>query len=298
MRFAMSSREWASFLKPVIPHASTDKGRPELSVIRIDSAAPMLFAVATDRQSLAVERCHVPGLNWHGLPPQPVHVKLTDAKASLKLFGYAKDDDPLLTLTLDTVPVAVHMPGRSTAIRHMALTIESESGTRLVLHDQRDPSSDPLAGWRSKLRDALERPMTQMAPALHLDATELARWGAACRGAERLAMFTGHQGDDLLLMAVEHHFLGVWAPKRYLESPETMLADSAWRADLCPQRDLLRDGSGVLTGADLADAMRQLDDVHTELNADGTTTTTVAVNPALFQQPATTDTTEIEDIDK
>jgi hypothetical protein len=290
-RIDMTSRELTGLLKPVIPHASTDP-KSALSVIRIDTIGRALFAIATDRASLAAERRFTPDLDWLNLQPQPVHVRLADVKAALKLFPYAKEDDPQLRITIDNVFVPVTTAGRRTSVRRLAITVESETGTRLVLHDQRDPSSDPLAGWRGKLRGALERPMTQMAPALHLEAAELSRWAAACRGAERLAVFTGTTGDDLVLMAVEDHFLGVWAPKRYLESPEVMLADSAWRADLCPQRDLLRDGAGLLTGTELADAM-QSGDPHAELHADGAPPTP-DVNPALFQQPATTAATEIE----
>jgi hypothetical protein len=82
----------------------------------------------------------------------------------------------------------------------------------------------------------------------------LARWAAACRKGERLAFFTGHKGDQSVLVAVESHFLGAWMPVSYLESPADMLAGSPWRDEL--------------------------DEVPWLATASGVTTTTVDVDPA------------------
>lgn len=231
-RLDIATSDWHKLVKPVIPHVASDRDAPDLAVIRVELDRWALYGIATDRYTLAAERHQLtPANRGHG-QPEPVHVKLSDAKASLALFGYSKDADPPLQVTIDTVAVPVVAVGRSTTIRRLAITLETGDGTRLVMHDQRDPSADPLASWRDRLRIPLQRTTPAMAPALNLSATQLARWSAACRGAERLAVFTGARGDELVLVAVEDHFLAVWKPQSYLESPAAMLAASPWHAEL------------------------------------------------------------------
>lgn len=246
-RIGMTTRQLHELLKPVIPHAYTDSELRNLSVIRIEAAQWAIYAVATDRYTLAAERHELPGDRIWNLPA-PVHVKLADAKACLGLFRYSKDDDPALQITIDTVPVPIQVAGRPDVIRRLAVTIESEDGTRLVMHDQRDPASDPLASWRDMLAAALTRDQATAAPAFNLNATELARWAAACRKGERLAVCPGRKGADLVLIAVEDHFLGVWKPQSLLESPAEMLEASVWAAELT--RDA--PGPGLRTATGLA----------------------------------------------
>lgn len=276
-RFDISTREWHELIKPVIPHASTDAELRNLSVIRIESAPWALYAVATDRYSLAAER-HPLSYEYGRDGADPVHVRLSDAKASLALFPHSKDFDPPMRVTIDTVAVPVTVVGRETSIRRLAITLETGDGTRLVLHDQRDQSADPLAGWRDTLAAALSRNQETASPAMYLSATQIGRWSAACRKGERLAVCPGAKGADMVLIAVEQHFLAVWKPTALLESPAQLLAEGPWPSELAPTlgAQLLREGSGL--GA-----------VSVERHANGTTTTTIDVEPALFQQPAAAD---------
>lgn len=231
-RIDMTTREWHELLKPVIPHASTDSDEPQVGVVRIQAAEHAVFAVATDRYTLAAERHPLPaGVRLWDVPG-PVHVWRTDAAASLRLFPYSKDFDPPLRIVIDKAPVPIVVAGNETTIDRLAITVEAQDGTRLVMHDHRDPSADPLAAWREHLLGALVRPQSKAAPALNLNAAFLARWSAAVRKGERLAVFTGSKGADLVLIAVESHFLGVWKPISYLESPAEMLAATPWRDEL------------------------------------------------------------------
>jgi hypothetical protein len=157
--------------------------------------------------------------------------------AALLLIGadllLATRRPPPLRLIIDTVPIPVTVVGRPVSVRQLAVTIESHDGTRLVLHDHRDPTRDPLANWRRMLAKALARP-ADPSPALYLNAAQLGRWAAACRKGERLAVFTGTEGDDLVLICVEKHFIGAWKPLSYLESPGVALAESPWLEELDP----------------------------------------------------------------
>lgn len=238
MRIDMTTREWHELIKPVLPHVSADKEMPGLQVVRIEAAEHALYAVATDRYTLAAER-HWLGANirvWD--VPSPVHIRATDAKASLNLFTFSKDTDPQLQIVIDHVPVRTQMAGRPLTMEQLAITIQAEDGTRLALHDHRDPTADPLAGWRRMLSGALTRILPDAAPALSLSASQFARWAAAVRGAERLAMFTGTKEAELILVIVEQHFAAVWKPLSYLDGPVKMLAEAPWADELAAGFDL------------------------------------------------------------
>lgn len=227
-RIDMTTREWHELLKPVIPHAGNDPDMPQLAVIRIETADRAVYAIATDRYTLGAERHDT----LHGGILPPIHIRVTEAAASLRLFTYSKDADPPLRIVIDKVPIRISVAGRPGTIDRLGVTLESDDGTRLVLHDHRDPSSDPLAGWRKRLLDAITRAIPDAAPALTLNATQLGRWGAAVRKGERLAIFTGTEANRPLLVIVESHFCGVWQPVSYLEGPEKMLAESPWLGEL------------------------------------------------------------------
>jgi hypothetical protein len=231
-RIDLTTREWHELIKPVLPHASTDADDPQLGVVRIQPAEHALYAVATDRYTIGAERFPLPAGERLWDVPGPVHIWRTDAAASLRLFPYSKDADPPLRVSIDKAPVPITVAGTPATVDRLAITLEAIDGTRLVMHDHRDPSSDPLAGWRGHLISALIRPQAKAAPALNLNAAYLARWSAAVRKGERLAVFTGTKGDQMLLIAVENHFLGVWQPVSYLESPADMLAATPWRDEL------------------------------------------------------------------
>lgn len=233
-RIDLTTRQWHELIKPVLPHVSTDPEVPELAAVRIECAASAVYAVATDRRTIAAERFPLYGnarLGSYDIP-RPVHVRASEAKASLAMFPFSKDFDPPLRLAIDRVPFPVRVAGRPDVIDRYALTLEAADGTRLVMHDHRDPSSDPIGVWRKHLAGVLHRDQAHAAPALNFHAVHLARWAAACRKGERLAFFTGSKGDQSVLVAVENHFLGAWMPVSYLESPAEMLASSPWRNEL------------------------------------------------------------------
>jgi hypothetical protein len=90
MRIDMTTRQWHSLIKPVIPHAGHDAGYPELAVIRLEATQRVLYAIATDKATLGVERMPIE----LGDPLQPIHIRVSDAKASLGLFPYDKHSRP------------------------------------------------------------------------------------------------------------------------------------------------------------------------------------------------------------
>jgi hypothetical protein len=249
-RIDMATREWHSLIGPVLPHALNDKEEPHLSVVRIEPGEQVICAVATDRYTLAAERWRLPPGQYLPDVPGPVHIRAADAAASLKLFTFSKDEDPRLKVTIDQAPVPVSVAGNPAVINHQAMTIESDDGTSLVLHDQRDPSQDPLAKWRQRLAVMWVRPLAAT-PALSLDSAHLAKWGKSVRKGERLTIYTGQDGAPLLVL-VEDHFAGMWMQVRYLDGPEKILADSPWLAefgelpvDLASLKGLANGGNGA-----------------------------------------------------
>ena len=82
----MTTREWHELVKPVLPHTLKDADFPELSHIRVELGARSLYAVATDRYTLAAER-HPLARADRNSPMPPVHVPAPDIAASLKLFA-------------------------------------------------------------------------------------------------------------------------------------------------------------------------------------------------------------------
>lgn len=223
--------EWHQLTEPVIPHACTDKDTPELGVIRIEIDNWRMYAIGFDRYTIAAERLPLAGSDQHQ-PAPPVHIRLADLKASLQLFSWTKDHDPQLRLTVDTVPVPIQAAGRPATVRQLAVTITAPDGTCLVMHDYRDPASDPMAMWRKTLAALLTRPATAAAPAVYLGADRLARWAKAVRKGERLAILPGSKDSQLILVAVEDHFLGAWTPLALLESPAEMIETSPWLGEL------------------------------------------------------------------
>jgi len=236
-RIDLSAREWHELIKPVLPHASTDKEMPELGIIRLELSDTAVCAVATDRYTLAAERWpYPPGQRpWNGEPA--IHVRVTEAKASLGLFPFSKDDDPPLRLTIDTHPVPIQVVGEPRSVTRLAITVEALDGTRLVLHDVRDPSRDPLATWRKSLAVALRRTTGRALEGLDISSAYLARWDAATRKGERLTVYTGPEPGDPLLILAEKHFAGVWSLPRYLDGPGRALAESPWRHELALDGD-------------------------------------------------------------
>lgn len=229
----MTTREWHELLRPVMPHAGGDKDFPELDVVRLELGQEALYAVATDRYTLAAERWPLMPKERNGGAGQVVHLAAREAAASLKLFTHGKDEDPLLTVIIDTARVPVLAAGTHATVPRLAVTVQQAGdGTRLVLHDVRDPSRDPLAGWRKQIRAALSRPPGRALDGLDLYAGMLSRWTAAARKGERLTMYTGPEPGDPLLVIVEQHFAGLLAVQQYLDGPGRTLGGLAWQDEL------------------------------------------------------------------
>jgi hypothetical protein len=234
MRIDMTTREWHELVRPVLPHVLKDSDFPELAQVRIEPGDYAIYAVATDRYTLGAERRLLePGEQMMFKVP-PVHVRAADITAALKLFPYSKDDDPPLTVTIDEVPVPVRAAGLERHVITKAITLASADGTRVVMHDRRDPGRDPLAGWKQIIRKTMTR-----APGIPLDgvdlaADQLARWAHAVRKGERLCVHTGPKPGDPMLVLVEDHFAGVWVTQHYLDGAVKRISDQPWLDELVP----------------------------------------------------------------
>lgn len=230
-RIDMTTSQWHALITPPLPHASTDKDDPGVCVIRIEAAAHAVYAVATDRHTLGAERHRLSKDNRLWDIPAPIHIRRADADASLKLFKSTAKDDPTLRITIDTVAIPIEAAGVPREVPQLALTLEAPDGTRLTMYDHRDPSQDPLSGWRKTLAKLWRRPLTQ-APALSLAGKHLAKWAKAARGGEQLAVYAGQAEGAPVLVLAGSHFAGVWRQVGYLAGPDKMLTDSPWYDEL------------------------------------------------------------------
>jgi hypothetical protein len=229
----MTTREWHELVKPVLPHTLKDSDFPELSHIRIEIGARALYAVATDRYTLAAERHALTRADRNSQTP-PVHAQAPDIAASLKLFSYSKDNNPALTVTVDTVLIPSEVMGQDGSYSSLAVTITSDTGSKMVMHDRRMSHRDPLAGWQKTISAAVERAQGGTPAGLDVNPDHLGRWAAAVRAGERLTMWTGPERKSPILVTVDEHFAGVWMPYVWGEGEVTPRAPSAlpWSAEL------------------------------------------------------------------
>jgi hypothetical protein len=207
----MATSEWHQLVKPVLPHITKDAEFPELSQVRIEAGGHSLYAAASDRYTMGIERHPLDRID-RGQPQPPVHVRLDDIQASLKLFSRTKDDDPPLSVTIDTVSVPVEVMGQTGRYSGLAVTLQSAAGARLVMHDRRIPGRDPLDGWQRVMSATMARAQAAALPGIDLNPGHLSRWAAAVRGGERLTLWTGPRRRDAILVTVESHFAGLWMP--------------------------------------------------------------------------------------
>lgn len=207
----MTTSDWHKLIKPVLPHTLKDPDFPELSHVRIEAGARSLYAVATDRYTLAAER-HPLDRADRDSPMPPVHVQAPDIAASLKLFTYSKDNDPDLAVTIDTVLIPSEIMGQDGSYSSMAVTLTSGTGSKMVMHDRRMTHRDPLKGWKRTISAAVERAQGGTPAGLDLNPDHLGRWSAAVRAGERLTMWTGPERKSPILVTVAEHFAGVWMP--------------------------------------------------------------------------------------
>jgi hypothetical protein len=246
MRLDMLTSDWHRLLRPVLPHASTDKDSWSLHAVRLELGPLALYAIATDRYTLAAER--------HVLPPDsryretewaPVHILTGETRASLKMFTYSKDSDPELRITVDRSAILV--PGGS-SIDSWAVMIERpDDGTRMTLRDRRDPAEvNYLTQWREPLLKAFTRAKGRSLDGLDMRGDVLGRWKDAARGTERLRVWTGPERGDVLLITVERHFAGIQGTDLMLDDPSRERSALPWSAELLPAG--ISDGGELLDG--------------------------------------------------
>ena len=255
MRIDMTAREWAELVKPVIPHLVKDPEFPEFAQVRIEVGHTSLYAVATDRYTMGVERRPLDKADRHQ-PQQPVHVDLDDVQASLRLFRYSKESNPSLSVTIDTVSVPVEVMGDPGRYSVMAVTLDGGDGKRLIMHDRRMQGRDPAEGWHKRLAAALARTQGGTLSGIYLNPDHVGRWKDAVRAGERLTLWTGPERKNAILVTVDEHFAGLWMPSVWgtgenaAPQPPSALP---WLAELPAGIDL-RYASGVLTGDDTREA--------------------------------------------
>lgn len=234
MRIDMATSEWHQLVKPVLPHTLKDSDFPELSHVRVEAGGQALYAVATDRYTLGAER-HPLGIADRLRPQPPVHVLATDVKASLTLFSYTKDADPALSVTIDTVTIPSEVMGQHSAYSSMAVTLTSGDGSKMVMHDRRMPHRDPLERWQRLLAAAMGRQQGGTLSGMDLSPDHLGRWAPAVRAGERLTLWTGPRRKDVILVTVDEHFAGLWAPNLWSSAENPAMPDPAglpWLAEL------------------------------------------------------------------
>lgn len=235
MRLDILTSDWHRLLKPVLPHASTDKELHWLRRVRLEVGDTALYAVATDQSTLAAERHLLPTRDRHqSASVPPVHLEASEAKTSLALFGYDKDGDPPLEVTIDRAPIPLN---EGNSVMSWAVTVHRpDDGMRLVLRNRRDQGQHTtLDTWRKGLLTALTRPRGRSLDGLDLRGHVLARWAAATRGTERLRLYTGPKPGDPLLICVEQHFAGLMTVSQYLDTPAQGRAELPWAAELLPE---------------------------------------------------------------
>ncbi len=244
----MFTREWHELIKPVLPHVGTDKDFPELAVVRLEVAYSAVYAAATDRFTLAANRWPLAPAD-RGMAPEVIHLNAKELAASLKLFSFSKDDDPPLVISFDRALMSVQVAGQPASVPRLAVTVQQASdGIRLVLHDERDPSHDPLAGWRESLWQAMRRPTGEPIEGLGLQPFSLTRWASAAGKGERLTLFTGPEPGDPLLITVEDHFAGLATVPQLLTGPAKMLSELPWHDELAVMDGIDMDTGEVLNG--------------------------------------------------
>lgn len=264
-RIDMTTREWHELIKPVLPHASTDAEVPEINVVRIEGCGGVVYAVATDRYTLGASRLVLDSPSGDFV----VSIDRADAAAMLKLFAFGKDHDPRLRIIIDTVNVPMD---RGPDLRTLGLTIESEEGTRLILHDR--PGA--LSGWRKTLSGVIFRELGPAASRLHLMPQQLGRWSAASRKGERLTVIAGPDPGAAVLVLAEDHFAGAWMPANHIDGEsEDLLEKSPWRDELA-EMPILATASGLADGVAAAARAHGLD-VTVEHHGDGRTDTRIDV---------------------
>lgn len=227
-RIDLTTRELHALIQPVLPHTSAEKDQPQLGCVCVEARDSVLTAVASDRYSLAATRHPLDEFAEDFL----ILIDRSDAAAMLKLFTYNKDVDPKLTVIVDEIRIPV---SGTQSVNGRGLRIDSEDGTRLILHDRSIAGEPwPMAGWRKHIGKVVHRPQTTASPSLILTPALMPRWAKAAGKGERLMAFVDPKSTDPILVTVEHHFVGLWLPAGHLDSDkgEDLLDGNPWRDEL------------------------------------------------------------------
>lgn len=228
MRIDMTSREWAELVRPVLPHALKDPEMPQLGHVRIELGTRSLYAIASDRYTMGIERHVLAGADQHQAQPG-VHLDHADVTASLKMFTYSRDSGPPLSVTIDTIPYKTDVIGGDGSWSSLGITLESDSA-RIVMHDRRMGDRDQLSGWREALSGVLRREQAALLDGIALSAPYLARWKDAVRAGEVARFYTGPRPGSPLLVTVERHFAGLWMPAAGIDAQS--VAGLPWLGEL------------------------------------------------------------------
>lgn len=249
MRLDMLTSDWHRLLKPVLPHASTDKDSWSLQAVRLELGPLALYAVATDRFTLGAERHQLPrDSQYRAGDWPPVHILTGETRASLAMFTYKKDYDLELRVTVDRSAVLV--PGGHTIDSYAVMIERPDDGTRMTLRDRRDPAEiNALTQWRTPLLKALTRKKGRVLDGLDMRGDVLGRWKDAARGTERLRVWTGPERGDTLLVTVERHFAGVQGTDLMLDDPARERSALPWAAELLAAAGV-GDGGEIPAGAE------------------------------------------------
>jgi hypothetical protein len=246
MRLDLFTSDWHHLIKPVLPHTSRDKESPHLQRVRLELGPHALYAVATDRYTIAAERYVVKPAEQYGDWP-PVEIEAVEIKATLGLLKFDKDYDPPMQVTVDRAPIPLERGG---SVMSQAVTIfRPDDGLRLVLRDRHTPDRGIGGSWRKALHGALTRGAGRPLDGLVLPASQLARWKEATRGGEQLQVWTGPEKGDPILITVEKHFAGVWAARQQLDDPDRERSALPWTSELKPAEGTIAEGTIDLRSA-------------------------------------------------
>ena len=237
-RIDMNTSDLHNLIAPVLPHAATDKERPELGVVHLEARHGVLSAVASDRATLGATRFPADD----GVEDFALTIGRDDADTLLKIFKHTAKNDPRLVIVVEEMPP----PAGSGNTSGLGIRIDSEKGTRHSLRDLGDP--DPIfLKWRALVAKLLARPATPGAPVVAFPGWAMARWGKACAKGDHLQVFPGPTPNDSVLVTAGETFVGVWAPLRGPEEPQVALEATPWQADLAGLDSV--DAGDLLAGA-------------------------------------------------
>lgn len=221
-RIDLTASELHALLAPVLPHAATDKERPELGVVHLEARDGVLSAVASDRFTLGATRHPAPDTDDFTLT-----IERTDADNLLRIFKHTKKTDPHLVIVVEEMPVPADT---GTAIT-LGIRIDSETGKRHVVQDQEHVDAI-FSKWRSILARVLARPTLMATPAVAFPGWAMARWAKAPGKGEHLQVFPGPTPSDPVLVTAGESFMGLWIPVALTGEPAQLLQGSPWAADL------------------------------------------------------------------